>query len=259
MSNKITLILNGIFSFKEKLVADEIFFNSDFILTFEFQINSMIKAKHVSKHYGELKVLNDINLHIQKKEIISITGPSGVGKTTLLQILGTLENPDKSPNSSIEINGENINDLNKKSLARFRNDNIGFIFQFHQLLPEFTALENICIPAFIHKTPKAEAEKRAKELLGFLALEHRASHKPNELSGGEKQRVAVARALINNPAVIFADEPSGNLDTTSAEKLHHLFFRLRDEFDQTFVIVTHNKELANMADRKLEMRDGQFI
>ena len=259
MSNKITLILNGIFSFKEKLVADEIFFNSDFILTFEFQINSMIKAKHVSKHYGELKVLNDINLHIQKKEIISITGPSGVGKTTLLQILGTLENPDKSPNSSIEINGENINDLNKKSLARFRNDNIGFIFQFHQLLPEFTALENICIPAFIHKTPKAEAEKRAKELLGFLALEHRASHKPNELSGGEQQRVAVARALINNPAVIFADEPSGNLDTTSAEKLHHLFFRLRDEFDQTFVIVTHNKELANMADRKLEMRDGQFI
>ena len=259
MSNKITLILNGIFSFKEKLVADEIFFNSDFILTFEFQINSMIKAKHVSKHYGELKVLNDINLHIQKKEIISITGPSGVGKTTLLQILGTLENPDKSPNSSIEINGENINDLNKKSLARFRNDNIGFIFQFHQLLPEFTALENICIPAFIHKTPKAEAEKRAKELLGFLSLEHRASHKPNELSGGEQQRVAVARALINNPAVIFADEPSGNLDTTSAEKLHHLFFRLRDEFDQTFVIVTHNKELANMADRKLEMRDGQFI
>ena len=219
----------------------------------------MIKAKHISKHYGELKVLNDINLHIQKKEIISIVGPSGVGKTTLLQILGTLENPDKSPDSSIEINGKNINDLNKKSLARFRNDNIGFIFQFHQLLPEFTALENICIPAFIHKTPKAEAEKRAKELLGFLALEHRASHKPNELSGGEQQRVAVARALINNPAVIFADEPSGNLDTTSAEKLHHLFFRLRDEFDQTFVIVTHNKELANMADRKLEMRDGQFI
>jgi lipoprotein-releasing system ATP-binding protein len=251
--------LNNIFSFKEKLVADKIFFNSDFILTFEFQINSMIKAKHISKHYGELKVLNDINLHIQKKEIISIVGPSGVGKTTLLQILGTLENPDKSTDSSIEINGKNINDLTKKSLARFRNDNIGFIFQFHQLLPEFTALENICIPAFIHKTPKAEAEKRAKKLLGFLGLEHRASHKPNELSGGEQQRVAVARALINNPSVIFADEPSGNLDTTSAEKLHHLFFRLRDEFDQTFVIVTHNKELANMADRKLEMRDGQFV
>lgn len=257
--NKSTLILNDIFSFKEKLVAEEIFFNSDFILTFEFQNNSMIKAKHISKHYGDLKVLNDINLHIQKKEIISITGPSGVGKTTLLQILGTLENPDKSPNSSIEINGKNINDLTKKGLARFRNDNIGFIFQFHQLLPEFTALENICIPAFIHKTPKAEAEKRAKELLGFLGLEHRASHKPNELSGGEQQRVAVARALINNPSVIFADEPSGNLDTASAEKLHHLFFRLRDELDQTFVIVTHNKELANMADRKLEMRDGQFI
>ncbi|SDG87270.1 ABC transporter ATP-binding protein [Psychroflexus sediminis] len=219
----------------------------------------MIKARHISKHYGELKVLNNINLEIQQKEIISIVGPSGVGKTTLLQILGTLEQPDTENNSSIEIAGQQINGLKKKALARFRNQNIGFIFQFHQLLPEFSALENICIPAFIHGTSRCEAEKRAKELLGYLDLGHRANHKPNELSGGEQQRVAVARALINQPKVIFADEPSGNLDSASADKLHQLFLNLRDEFDQTFVIVTHNDELADMADRKLEMRDGQFV
>jgi lipoprotein-releasing system ATP-binding protein len=219
----------------------------------------MIKARNISKHYGELQVLKHIDLDIQKKEIISIVGPSGVGKTTLLQILGTLESPDNVTDSYIEINGSLINDLNKKKLAKFRNENIGFIFQFHQLLPEFTALENICIPAFINNIPKHEAEKRAQELLGFLNLQHRAEHKPNALSGGEQQRVAVARALINKPSVIFADEPSGNLDSTSADNLHQLFLRLRNEFDQTFVIVTHNRELADMADRKLEMKDGQFV
>lgn len=219
----------------------------------------MIKAKHISKHYGELKVLDDINLEIQQKEIISIVGPSGVGKTTLLQILGTLEQPDKNNKSSIEISGQQINGLKKKALARFRNENIGFIFQFHQLLPEFSATENICIPAFINNTSKSEAEKRAMELLGYLDLGHRAHHKPNELSGGEQQRVAVARALINQPKVIFADEPSGNLDSASADKLHQLFLNLRDEFDQTFIIVTHNEELADMADRKLEMKDGKFV
>jgi len=219
----------------------------------------MIKAKLISKHYGDLKVLDAIDLEISQKEIISIVGPSGVGKTTLLQILGTLEQPDKNKDSVLEIDGKQVNGLKKKALARFRNDHIGFIFQFHQLLPEFTALENICIPAYIHNTPKANAEKRAKDLLSFLDLTHRAEHKPNELSGGEQQRVAVARALMNEPKVIFADEPSGNLDSASANKLHQLFLRLRDEFNQTFVIVTHNDELANMADRKLEMKDGRFI
>jgi lipoprotein-releasing system ATP-binding protein len=219
----------------------------------------MIKAKNISKHYGELKVLDNINLEINPKEIISIVGPSGVGKTTLLQILGTLEQGDDNKSSSLEINGQYIQSLKKKELARFRNENIGFIFQFHQLLPEFSALENICIPAFINNTPKQKAEKRALELLTFLDLNHRADHKPNALSGGEQQRVAVARALMNQPKVIFADEPSGNLDSASADKLHHLFLKLRNEFDQTFVIVTHNDELADMADRKLEMKDGKFV
>lgn len=219
----------------------------------------MIKAKNISKHYGELKVLDNINLEINPKEIISIVGPSGVGKTTLLQILGTLEQGDNNKSSSLEINGQYIQSLKKKELARFRNENIGFIFQFHQLLPEFSALENICIPAFINNTPKQKAEKRALELLTFLDLKHRADHKPNALSGGEQQRVAVARALMNQPKVIFADEPSGNLDSASADKLHHLFLKLRNEFDQTFVIVTHNDELADMADRKLEMKDGKFV
>lgn len=218
----------------------------------------MIYAQNIHKYYGELHVLKGVNLHIEKSEIVSIVGASGAGKTTLLQILGTLDRPDKNPDSVLKINNNEMYSLSSKMLARFRNEEIGFIFQFHQLLPEFTALENICIPAFIHKTPKAEAEKRGKELLGFLGLEHRSSHKPGELSGGEQQRIAVARSLINNPAVIFADEPSGNLDSESAENLHQLFFRLREEFGQTFVIVTHNEELANMADRKLVMVDGEI-
>lgn len=219
----------------------------------------MIVAHNIHKYYGDLHVLKSVNLHIQKSEIVSIVGASGAGKTTLLQILGTLDRPSKNKDTQLDINGTDIYSLSSKELSRFRNRNIGFIFQFHQLLPEFTALENICIPAFIQKTPKKEAEKRAMKLLGFLGLENRATHKPGELSGGEQQRIAVARSLINNPAVIFADEPSGNLDSESAENLHKLFFRLRDEFNQTFVIVTHNEELANMADRKLTMVDGAIV
>ncbi|WP_299155166.1 ABC transporter ATP-binding protein [uncultured Christiangramia sp.] len=218
----------------------------------------MIIAKNIHKYYGDLHVLKSVDLHIKKKEIVSIVGASGAGKTTLLQILGTLDKPGKDKNSELLINGTDIYGLKSRELSKFRNKHIGFIFQFHQLLPEFTALENICIPAFIHKTPKKEAEDRAMELLEFLGLKNRASHKPGEMSGGEQQRIAVARSLINNPAVIFADEPSGNLDSESAENLHQLFFRLRDEFDQTFVIVTHNEELANMADRKLTMVDGKI-
>ena len=187
---------------------------------------------------------------------ISIVGASGAGKTTLLQILGTL---DSFAEGSLHINNTAIAGLKQKEIAAFRNATLGFIFQFHQLLPEFTALENICIPAFIKKTTKPDAERRAKELLQFLGLSHREHHKPNELSGGEQQRVAVARALINNPAIILADEPSGNLDTESAENLHNLFFQLRDQFGQTFVIVTHNEELAAMADRKLVMQDGVIV
>jgi lipoprotein-releasing system ATP-binding protein len=186
-------------------------------------------------------------------------GASGAGKTTLLQILGTLEKPDKNNDSVLDVNGTDIYSLSSKELAKFRNENIGFIFQFHQLLPEFTALENICIPAYIRNTSKSEAEKRGKELLGFLGLSARADHKPAEMSGGEQQRVAVARSLINNPGVIFADEPSGNLDSESAENLHKLFFDLREEFGQTFVIVTHNEELADMADKKLTMVDGKIV
>ncbi|MFD1095774.1 ABC transporter ATP-binding protein [Salegentibacter chungangensis] len=219
----------------------------------------MIIAKNIHKYYGDLHVLKGVGLHIKKSEIVSIVGASGAGKTTLLQILGTLDRPEKNKESELKIGSTNIYGLSSKELSRFRNKHIGFIFQFHQLLPEFTALENICIPAFIHKTPKAEAEKRAHELLGFLGLEHRANHKPGELSGGEQQRIAVARSLINNPSVIFADEPSGNLDSESAENLHRLFFNLRDEFQQTFVIVTHNEELADMADRKLTMVDGEIV
>jgi len=218
----------------------------------------MIKAKNIHKYYGNLHVLKGVDIEISKSEIVSIVGPSGAGKTTLLQILGTLDHASGNTNELI-INNTNIVALKDKALAKFRNEHIGFIFQFHQLLPEFTALENVCIPAFIKNTPKAEAEKRANELLEFLGLEDRVHHKPNELSGGEQQRVAVARALINNPDLIFADEPSGNLDTESAENLHHLFFKLRDEFGQTFVIVTHNEELANMADRKLTMVDGKIV
>ncbi|MDO6491060.1 MAG: ABC transporter ATP-binding protein [Cellulophaga sp.] len=218
----------------------------------------MIKAKNIQKFYGKLQVLKGVNLHIKEKEIVSIVGSSGAGKTTLLQILGTLDVISKTSSSELLIKNTNVTKLKDKELAKFRNENIGFIFQFHQLLPEFTALENVCIPAYIKKTPKEEAEKRGKELLDFLGLSHRYQHKPNELSGGEQQRVAVARALINNPSIIFADEPSGNLDSESADNLHKLFFKLRDEFGQTFVIVTHNEELADMADRKLVMVDGQI-
>ena len=220
----------------------------------------MIKAKNIHKYYDFLHVLKGVDLQISKSEIVSIVGASGTGKTTLLQILGTLDTfTNEKHKSSLHINGIDIASLNRNKLAKFRNENLGFIFQFHQLLPEFTAIENVCIPAFIKKTPKSEAEKRAKELLAFLELSHRENHKPNELSGGEQQRVAVARALINNPAIILADEPSGNLDTESAENLHNLFFKLRDEFGQTFVIVTHNNELAEMADRKLVMVDGKIV
>jgi len=219
----------------------------------------MIDATDIHKFYGELEVLKGVNLSIKKGEIVAIVGPSGAGKTTLLQILGTLDKPSKDNTSSLTINNENLLALKDKSLSKFRNKHIGFIFQFHQLLPEFTALENVCIPAFIANKSKKEAEKNATDLLHFLGLSNRINHKPNELSGGEQQRVAVARALINNPDVIFADEPSGNLDSSSAKNLHELFFTLREKFNQTFVIVTHNQELANMADRKLEMKDGKII
>lgn len=229
----------------------------------------MIHAKNIHKFYDQLEVLKGVDLHIKKGEIVSIVGASGAGKTTLLQILGTLDKPSiflvpkeaeetEKNTTSLAINGEDVLKMNDKSLSKFRNLNLGFIFQFHQLLPEFTALENVCIPAYIANKSKAETEKEAKKLLEYLGLSHRIDHKPNELSGGEQQRVAVARALINKPDVIFADEPSGNLDTHSAENLHQLFFQLRDEFGQTFVIVTHNEELANMADRKLVMIDGQI-
>ena len=218
----------------------------------------MIEAKNIHKFYGELEVLKGVDLSIKKGEIVAIVGPSGAGKTTLLQILGTLDYPSKGKDSKLAISTKNILELKDNELSKFRNQHIGFIFQFHQLLPEFTALENVCIPAFIGNMSKKDAEAKAKELLIFLGLSSRMHHKPNELSGGEQQRVAVARALINNPDVIFADEPSGNLDSSSAKNLHELFFTLRDTFNQTFVIVTHNKELAEMADRKLEMIDGRI-
>ena len=218
----------------------------------------MIKAKNIEKNYDSLQVLKGVDLHIEKGEIISIVGASGAGKTTLLQILGTLDKPTNNNTAFLEINGQNVLKMNDKDLSKFRNLNLGFIFQFHQLLPEFTALENVCIPAFIANKSRAETEVEAKRILTYLGLQNRINHKPSELSGGEQQRVAVARALINKPAIIFADEPSGNLDTHTAENLHQLFFKLRDELGQTFVIVTHNEELANMADRKLMMVDGDI-
>lgn len=218
----------------------------------------MIEAKNIHKSYGDLEVLKGVGLDIKKGEIVAIVGPSGAGKTTLLQILGTLDRPTDNRDTKLTIDDQNLLDLKDKSLSKFRNQHIGFIFQFHQLLPEFTALENVSIPALIGNKSKNEAETKAKELLDFLGLSDRINHKPNELSGGEQQRVAVARALINNPDVIFADEPSGNLDSSSAKKLHELFFTLREKFNQTFVIVTHNHVLANMADRKLEMKDGKI-
>ena len=219
----------------------------------------MITAKNLHKYYDSLHVLKGVDLHIKKGEIVSIVGASGAGKTTLLQILGTLDLPAKQNDTVLEINEISVLNLKDKELSKFRNQHLGFIFQFHQLLPEFTALENVCIPGFIANRDKKEVEKEAKQLLNYLWLSERTHHKPSELSGGEQQRVAVARALINKPAVIYADEPSGNLDTQSAEMLHQLFFKLREEFNQTFVIVTHNEELANMADRKLVMKDGLII
>jgi lipoprotein-releasing system ATP-binding protein len=217
----------------------------------------MIETDNIHKVYGGLEVLKGVSLSIKKGEIVSIVGASGAGKTTLLQILGTLETPTNKE-AILAIDGVKIQGLSSKELAAFRNKHIGFIFQFHQLLPEFTALENVCIPAFINKIPKNIAIKEARELLIFLGLEDRMHHKPEALSGGEQQRVAVARALINKPSVILADEPSGNLDSDSAAKLHELFFTLRDRFKQTFVLVTHNESLANMADRKLTMVDGRI-
>ena len=219
----------------------------------------MITAKNIHKYYGDLEVLKGVDLHIDQGEVVAIVGPSGAGKTTLLQILGTLDKPTNLNDASLTLNEQNVLKLKDKTLSKFRNKHIGFIFQFHQLLPEFTALENVCIPAYIAGKQKKEVEKEATKILDFLGLTDRMDHKPNELSGGEQQRVAVARALINKPNVIFADEPSGNLDTASAKNLHELFFKLREEFHQTFVIVTHNTELANMTDRKLVMRDGKII
>lgn len=216
----------------------------------------MIKVSSVTKSFGSLQVLKGVDLEIQQGEIVSIVGASGAGKTTLLQLIGTLDNPDSG---NINFLDTNVNALNKKELARFRNKNIGFVFQFHHLLPEFTALENVCIPGYLSNTPKKEVEERAAELLEMLGLKDRINHKPSELSGGEQQRVSVARALINNPSVILADEPSGNLDSQNAEELHNLFFSLRDKFNQTFVIVTHNNILSNMSDRKLVMKDGVII
>ena len=219
----------------------------------------MITAKNIHKYYDNLHVLKGVDLHIKQGEIVSIVGSSGAGKTTLLQILGTLDIPEKKDNTSLELNNQNVLLMKDKALSKFRNKHLGFIFQFHQLLPEFTALENVCIPAYIAGYDKTTTEKEAIKLLDYLGLSDRIHHKPNELSGGEQQRVSVARALINKPNVIFADEPSGNLDTASAENLHQLFFKLRDEFGQTFVIVTHNEVFANMADRKLVMKDGLIV
>lgn len=216
----------------------------------------ILKAKNIVKSYGELSILRGLDMSVDNAEIVSIVGSSGAGKTTLLQILGTLDNPD---NGVLEINGINPFQLSAKKLAHFRNQNLGFVFQFHQLLPEFSAMENISLPAMIGGKSKAESDKLALELMLRLGIETRKDHKPSELSGGEQQRVAVCRALINKPKVIFADEPSGNLDTKNAKELHELFFELRNDFKQTFVIVTHNEDLAKMADRTLSMQDGNFI
>jgi len=215
----------------------------------------MIHAGKITKSYGDLQVLKGVDLHVKAGEIVSIVGASGAGKTTLLQILGTL---DRADSGELKLGGKNVMGLSTESLAKFRNKHIGFIFQFHHLLPEFTALENVCLPAFIAKVSKKNAEKRALELLETLGVAQRAEHKPGELSGGEQQRVAVARALMNAPDVIFADEPSGNLDSKNAKALHELFFKLRADFGQTFVIVTHNHDLARMADRMLTMVDGKI-
>lgn len=219
----------------------------------------MITAKNIYKTYGNVRVLRGVDIEVEKSSIVAIVGPSGAGKTTLLQILGTLDLPDKETESVLQINQQSTLRLSDKEMSKFRNQQIGFIFQFHHLLPEFTAFENVCIPGFIAQRNRKEVEKEAHKLLNFLGLSHRLHHKPNEMSGGEQQRVAVARALINNPSVIFADEPSGNLDSEAAKNLHQLFFDLRNQFGQTFVIVTHNKELAQMADKIIEMKDGIIV
>jgi lipoprotein-releasing system ATP-binding protein len=216
----------------------------------------MIKTTGITKSFGELRVLKGIDIEIKEKEVVSIVGASGAGKTTLLQIIGTLDKPDSG---TITYNGTDTSQLRGKALATFRNTHIGFVFQFHQLLPEFTALENVCIPAYIAGKTKAEAEAKASEILGFLNLSDRLEHKPSELSGGEQQRVAVARALINNPSVILADEPSGNLDSENKNELHKLFFKLRDSFGQTIIIVTHDRQLAGMSDRILQIKDGLIL
>ncbi|MBQ6741238.1 MAG: ABC transporter ATP-binding protein [Bacteroidales bacterium] len=214
----------------------------------------MIKATNINKSYGNLHVLKDVSISIDRGEVVSIVGPSGAGKTTLLQILGTLDRPDSG---TLLYGDTEVSKLKEKELARFRNEHIGFVFQAHHLLPEFTALENVCIPALIRGIPMKEASERALELLSFMKIDHRASHKPQALSGGEQQRVAVARALMNNPMAVLADEPSGNLDSQHARELHELFFRLREQYNQTFIIVTHNEELAAMADRKITIIDGK--
>jgi lipoprotein-releasing system ATP-binding protein len=216
----------------------------------------MLEAKGVKKTYGSLEVLKGIDLLINKGEVVSIVGASGAGKSTLLHILGTLDSPDKG---QVFLNNQELSKLKGNELARFRNKNMGFIFQFHNLLPEFSALENICIPAFISNEPVKKVEQKALELMKLLGVEQRKDHKPSQLSGGEQQRTAVARALINSPSIVFADEPSGNLDSKHAEELHNLFFKLRDQMGQTFVIVTHNETLAEMADRKIEMKDGKVL
>lgn len=216
----------------------------------------MLRAKSIEKHYGKLHVLKNVDINIQKGEIVSIVGSSGAGKSTLLHILGTLDKPDKG---EVKLFDQRIDKLSGKALSKFRNKNIGFIFQFHHLLPEFTALENVCIPGWIAGSKKKETEAKAIELLNILGLGQRLENKPNQLSGGEQQRVAVARALINNPAIIMADEPTGNLDSTNARELHQLFIDLRNKYQQTFLIVTHNEELAGMGDRILHMKDGRII
>lgn len=216
----------------------------------------MIRTTGITKAYGDLRVLKGIDIEIKDREVVSVVGASGAGKTTLLQIIGTLDKPDEG---KIFYDNTDVSSLKGRNLASFRNTNIGFVFQFHQLLPEFTALENVCIPAFIAGKNKTEAESKAKELLGFLNLAERMDHKPSELSGGEQQRVAVARALVNNPSVILADEPSGNLDTENKNELHKLFFRLRDTFGQTIIIVTHDRQLAEMSDRILKIKDGLIV
>ncbi|MCI7257162.1 MAG: ABC transporter ATP-binding protein [Prevotella sp.] len=216
----------------------------------------MIHLANIEKSFGSLEVLKGIDLEINKGEVVSIVGPSGAGKTTLLQIMGTLDRPDSG---KVIVDGVDVSTLSQKKLSDFRNQHVGFVFQFHQLLPEFTALENIMIPAFIAGKSQKEAKRRALELLDFMGLTERAEHKPNELSGGEKQRVAVARALVNNPAVILADEPSGSLDTKNKGELHQLFFDLRDKFGQTFVIVTHDEQLASITDRTIHMKDGRIL